>query len=118
MEDCLFCKIVEKEISSEEILENDSFLAIRDIHPKAPVHILVLPKRHIVSAWHLGETDAKLAGGLILFANNVAQKLGIAKGYKLVFNVGRDGGQVIDHLHLHVLGGWKNDHERDFGAKP
>ena len=99
-------------------MENDLFLAICDIHPKAPVHVLVLPKKHIVSAWHLKEPDTKLAGELILFANSVAQKLGIAKGYKLVFNVGRDGGQVIDHLHLHVLGGRKNDHDRDFGAKP
>ena len=80
LDDCLFCKIVKKEIPSEEILENDSFLAIHDIHPKAPVHILVLTKKHIVSAWHLQESDTKLAGELILFANGVAQKLGIAKG--------------------------------------
>jgi len=117
-EDCLFCKIVKKEIPAKEILENDSFLAIHDIHPKAPVHILVLPKKHIVSAWHLKEDDTELAGELILFANSAAQKVGIAKGYKLVFNVGRDGGQIIDHLHLHVLGGWKNDHDRDFEQKP
>jgi histidine triad (HIT) family protein len=115
---CLFCKIIKKEIPAEIILEDDLFLAIKDIHPKAPIHILVLPKKHIVSAWHLKKADALLAGKLILFANSVAQKSGIAKGYKLVFNVGRDGGQLIDHLHLHVLGGWKNDHDRDFGQKP
>lgn len=115
---CIFCKIIKKEISSEIILENDLFLSINDIHPKAPKHILALPKKHIVSARHLEKDDAEFAGNLILFANKSAEKIGIAKGYKLVFNVGKDGGQLVDHLHLHILGGWESDHDRDFGPKP
>ena len=111
--ECIFCKIIKKEIPADVIAENDNFLAVKDINPKAPVHNLVIPKDHIPSVNHLEEKEAKMIGEMILFSKEVADKSGIAKGYKLVFNVGRDGGQLIDHIHLHVLGGWKDAQERD-----
>ena len=107
MADCLFCKIWGGEIPSDIVFENKDIMAFKDIHPKAPVHILVIPKMHIQSIAHLEADHHDIAAKLIFVAKEVAAKLGL-KGYKLVFNVGREGGQVIDHLHLHILGGWNN----------
>ena len=105
--DCIFCKIVIKEAQSEIVAEDDSFVAFNDIRPKAPVHLLVVPKIHIASVSELKREHRELMGDMILFAQKVAEKLGVAQsGYKLIFNVGRGGGQVIDHIHLHILGGW------------
>lgn len=106
MDDCVFCNIVNKTLESELLFENDKLIAIRDILPKAPVHILIIPKKHVLSLNHLEASDAGLAGEMLLVAKQVAEKFGVAEtGYKLMFNVGRDGGQVIPHLHLHLLGG-------------
>ena len=99
--DCLFCKIANKEQDTEIVYEDDNFVAFNDIHPKSPVHILVVPKRHIESVMALEDSDKELMGELILTAKNIAKEL---KGYKLLINVGRQGGQIIDHLHLHLLG--------------
>jgi len=107
MNDCIFCKIIANEIPSEVILENDHIKVISDIHPKAPVHALILPKwkKHISSVQDIAAGDKEVLIQMILAAQKVAA-LKKLKGYKLVFNVGREGGQIIDHLHLHMLGGW------------
>ena len=103
--DCLFCKIVRKEIPKEFLHEDGTALAFYDIHPKAPVHILVIPREHIESVAHLKEEHGDTVVKIFFAAKKIAQEQGLA-GYKLVFNVGREGGQIIDHLHLHILGGW------------
>ncbi|MBI2451349.1 MAG: histidine triad nucleotide-binding protein [Parcubacteria group bacterium] len=104
---CIFCKIGRKELSADILFENDAYVVFKDIQPKAPVHLLVATKNHISSIMEIQEKDKELIGGLILLAKKIAQDQGIAaSGFKLVFNVGRGGGQVIDHLHLHLLGGW------------
>jgi len=107
--DCLFCKIVHREIPSEFIYEDDCFVAFRDIKPHAPVHILIVPKQHIRSINDLEEKDNELVGKMFLVAKKMAKAEGINEsGYKLLFNVEKGGGQVIFHLHLHLLGGWKS----------
>ena len=111
MTDCLFCKIVNKEIPKEFLHEDDRTLAFYDIHPKAPTHILVIPREHIESIGHLTEEQSDILAAIFFAAKKIARERGL-KGYKLVFNVGREGGQVIDHLHLHVLGGWPADSDR------
>ncbi len=103
--DCVFCKIAKKEIPADLVLENGKLMAFKDIRPSAPVHYLVVPKEHIQSIAHLAGNHKEILADLIYATKDLAAKLGL-KGYKLVFNVGREGGQVIDHLHLHLLGGW------------
>ena len=106
MNDCVFCNIVKREIQSEILHETDNLIVIRDIMPKAPVHLLVITKEHIPSVTDLKPDHRDLLGELILEAKQIAQQQNIAQsGYKLSFNVGRDGGQVIPHLHLHIMGG-------------
>lgn len=102
MADCLFCKIANKEIQKEFIAENGELVAFDDIHPKAPAHVLILPKTHVLS---LKEADERLSAKLIALAKKIAEEKGL-EGYKLIFNVGPKGGQVIGHLHLHLVGGW------------
>ena len=106
--ECLFCKIVNKEIPADFIYEDELVAAFSDIRPSAPVHYLIVPREHIQSIIHLQENHQEIISKLIFSAKNIAEKFGL-KGYKLVFNVGREGGQIIDHLHLHLLGGWKNE---------
>jgi histidine triad (HIT) family protein len=89
---------------SDIVYENDNIVAFKDIHPKAPFHILIVPKKHIESVIKLEDIDKELIGELILTAKKIAKDCNL-KGYKLVINVGREGGQIIDHLHLHLLGG-------------
>ncbi len=109
--DCLFCNIASGAIPSETVFEDESVRVIKDIHPKAPVHLLVLPKVHVESIAHLGDDHADMIARLIYAAKRVAREQGL-RGYKLVFNVGREAGQVIDHLHLHILGGWVGSEDR------
>lgn len=106
--ECLFCKIIKKQIPSEILYEDERIIAFKDINPKAPVHFLIVPKKHIPSVNHVEIQDKTLMGELILAAQKIAKerKLG---GYKLMINVGRDGGQIIDHLHLHLLSGNPTD---------
>ena len=107
---CIFCQIINREAPAKIVYEDEKIIAFKDIHPVAPVHILVVPKRHIDSVEDLKEEDRELAGRLILVAKKVARQFSINKsGYKLVFNVGRGGGQIIDHIHLHLIGGWKKN---------
>lgn len=103
---CIFCKIANKEISTEFLCEDDLVVAFRDIHPIAPVHILVIPKKHIESVADIAEADEQLMGRLILVAKKVAEDLKISQeGYKLLFRVGKHGGQEVEHIHLHLIGG-------------
>lgn len=115
--DCIFCKIARDEVPAEKIVaEDERVMAFNDIHPKAPVHILVIPKEHIQSIAHLENNHSDVLAKLIYTAKKIAEDRGL-KGYKLVFNVGREGGQVIDHLHLHLIGGWEKpeDWKKGFG---
>ena len=109
-EECIFCRIVAGGLPCDIVYQDEDFLAFRDIMPKAPTHILVIPKAHIISAAELGEGQEDLAGRLITIANKLAEKEGIArKGYRLAINCGPEGGQVVPHLHLHLLGGRQMD---------
>ncbi len=102
--DCLFCKIANKKTPAEIVYENDKVVAFKDIHPRAPIHLLIVPKKHITSVDHLELQDKELVGELILAAQKIAKEKKL-NGYKLIINVGRPAGQVIDHLHLHLLAG-------------
>ena len=106
MADCLFCKIAAGDIPSNKLFEDDQLLAFYDIDPQAPVHFLVIPKKHIDSAAVLTEDDATLLGHIYAVIAQLAAQLGIAEnGYRVVTNVGADGGQSVKHLHFHVLAG-------------
>ncbi len=103
---CLFCQIGAKSLPANIIFENDQVLAFKDIHPKAPVHILFIPKKHITSLADLPSEDGPLMGQLFLSVKQVAQELGIAQqGYRTIINTRTHGGQEVDHLHIHLLGG-------------
>jgi histidine triad (HIT) family protein len=104
--ECLFCKIVARQSPAEIEYEDDEVLAFPDLYPKAPVHLLIVPKRHIESVMALEETDAPLVGRLILAARRIGEAKGLAdRGYRLTFHCGPEGGQIIYHLHLHFLAG-------------
>ncbi len=104
MPNCLFCQIINKQTPAEIVYEDEEFMAFKDIRPKAPVHLLLVPKKHIDSVEHLEQEDQELMGGLILLAQKIAKEKNLT-GYKLLINVGRDGGQIIDHIHMHLLAG-------------
>jgi len=113
---CLFCKIVNKEIPANIILENDDFLAFHDINPKAPIHILAIPKKHIES---FNELDGELMSKMTSFIQEVAKEVNINKnGYRVITNIGDDGGQEVKHLHFHILGGAKLKWEHFSDADP
>jgi len=104
--DCVFCKIANKEIPSDIVSEDENFVVFKDINPKAPVHLLIIPKMHIGPVSALNETDKKAAGDIIFKAKETAEKMGISEnGYRLIFNIGKDAGMEVDHLHLHLLAG-------------
>lgn len=104
MTDCLFCKMVAGDIKPDVVFENDAILAFRDINPQAPVHILVIPKRHITTLNDLD--DAQLGGQILQVAVALAKQKGLAEdGYRTMFNCNKNGGQAVYHLHLHLLGG-------------
>jgi histidine triad (HIT) family protein len=106
MSDCLFCKIRDGKIPSKEVFSNAHVYAFEDIHPGAPVHVLIIPKKHIAKASDLSVDDKALMGELTLAANEVARIKGVSEsGYRLVMNVGEGAGQTVFHLHMHVIGG-------------
>lgn len=106
--DCIFCKIVEGAIPSKKVFENDDVIAFHDIQPAAPVHILIIPKKHIATMNDVSDADDALMAALFAAARQIAKDLGIAEsGYRLVNNVNADGGQIVYHLHIHLLGGKK-----------
>jgi histidine triad (HIT) family protein len=102
---CLFCKIVEGSIPSTAVYQDELCYAFADIHPHAPVHVLVVPRRHIATLADAQEGDKHLLGHLLWVAAEIARAKGLDKGYRVVVNSGDHGGQTVDHLHLHVLGG-------------
>lgn len=102
MDDCIFCKILNKEIPTEFIYEDDFCVIFKDINPKAATHLLIVSKKHIDSIAVLEESDSQIVGKMILAAKKIAKKLNL-KGYKLLFNVGKDGGQEVFHIHLHLM---------------
>lgn len=107
-ENCLFCKIIRKEIPSTVIYEDDEILAFKDIHPVAPVHILVITKKHIASLNELSESDEAVIGKAYTVINKIAKQEGIDKtGFRVIVNCGEDGGQEVKHLHFHLIGGKK-----------
>lgn len=105
MSETIFSKIIRKEIPADIVYEDDLTIAFRDIAPQAPVHILVIPKKPLPQLAAAESEDHALMGHLLLTAKRVAQQLGLDNGYRLVINNGADGGQTVDHLHLHILGG-------------
>ena len=104
--DCIFCKIAKKEIKAEIVYEDGDIIAFKDLHPIVPIHILIIPKKHIASVADLEDDDQKLMDALVMVAKRIAEQCGIAgDGYKLLFRVGKFGGQEIQHIHMHLLGG-------------
>jgi len=107
-EDCIFCKIIKGEIKSEEVYRDEKVVAIRDINPAAPIHLLLLPVAHFSTPSDLTEQMEPVAGHLLTVAAKVAKREGVSEsGYRLVVNVGPDGGQVVGHFHMHLMGGHK-----------
>ena len=105
MADCIFCRIVNKEIDSRIVLENDDLVAFQDLNPHAPTHILIVPRKHIPGLSECTGEDVQLLGKIQLAAKELALKFQLAKGFRLVVNNGRDAGQAVGHLHYHLLGG-------------
>jgi histidine triad (HIT) family protein len=103
--DCLFCKIIAGQIPSKPVYQDNRIYAFADIRPQAPTHLLVLPRKHIRSLAHVDGDDESLLGHLLAVSAQIARKAGLENGYRVVINTGDDGGQTVDHLHLHVLGG-------------
>ena len=105
--DCLFCQIANGQTPTEILYQTDTLVVFKDINPHAPVHLLFVPKRHIRSINDLTDADQEILSELVMVAKETAQKHGVANsGYKLLYNVEKGGGQVIFHLHLHLMGGW------------
>lgn len=104
--DCLFCKIADNELPSAKVYETESVLGFKDVNPQAPVHILLIPKRHLAGIHEITQRDAGLLASLFTAANELACQFNIqSDGYRLTINCGKEGGQTVDHLHLHLLGG-------------
>jgi histidine triad (HIT) family protein len=104
-EKTIFARIIDREIPADIVFEDDQCLAFHDVNPQAPTHVLVIPKREIPSLADLEESDRDLMGHLLLVTRQLAQELGLENGYRTVINCGSDGGQTVDHLHIHLLGG-------------
>lgn len=108
MEDCIFCKIINKEVPSTIVYEDEDVIAFKDIRPVTPVHILVIPKKHISSLVELKKEDEAVIGKIYSVINKIAKQEGILnKGFRVIVNCGEDGGQVVKHIHFHLLGGKK-----------
>lgn len=108
MENCLFCRILNRELKAEFVYEDDDLACITDIHPQAPTHLLILPKKHIPTVMDITEDDEKLIGKMVLKAGKIAEQFNInSSGFRLVFNCNKDAGQTVFHIHLHLVGGRK-----------
>lgn len=106
MENCIFCKIIKGEIPSKKVYEDDKVIAFHDINPEAPVHVLVIPKEHIQSANAINEENASIVAHIFVVINKIVKELGIDEsGYRVLTNIGKDGGQTVPHMHFHILGG-------------
>jgi len=108
MKDCIFCKIINGEVPATKVYEDDEILAFEDIDPAAPIHVLIIPKKHIETLVDLEQEDSNLMGNLLISVKKVAEKLGVSKnGFRLIANCGQDGGQEVMHIHFHLLAGIK-----------
>ncbi len=105
--DCIFCKIANKEIPSKKVYEDGQIVAFNDLDPQAPVHVLIIPKKHIQSADQITDDDKEVIGKIFVVASKIAKELGLENGYRIVNNCGEDGGQTVSHLHFHLMGGRK-----------
>lgn len=106
--DCLFCKIAHKQTDTEILHETDALVVFKDINPHAPIHLLIVPKKHIRSVNDLGADDHDVVSKLVFCARDMAKQMGINEsGYRVFFNVEKGGGQMIFHIHLHMIGGWR-----------
>lgn len=116
-DDCVFCKIVKGELPSTKVYEDDQVIAFKDINPKAPVHIIITPKKHINCVFETTENDQMLLGHIQLTASKLAEELKIFQAFKLTTNNGEGAGQTVPHLHYHLIGGWnsKNDVVSELG---
>ena len=104
--DCIFCKIVAGEIPSDTVYQDEEVIAFRDINPVAPTHLLIIPKKHIPSLAHLPDAETPLIGHMVKIANQLAREEGISgSGYRLAISCGKQGGQLVPHLHMHLVGG-------------
>lgn len=104
MSDCIFCKMIDGEIPCKKVYEDDQVLAFWDIAPKAPVHVLVIPKVHVASLYHLDDTNSQYVHAMIEKAPEIAKSLGLKEGFRLIANTGEACGQTVHHLHFHILG--------------
>lgn len=104
MNDCIFCKIANKEIDSELIYEDDLVVAFEDLNPQAPIHLLIIPKEHIASAADIDEDNSHIIGRIFEVISQLGRELELEDGYRIVNNCGEDGGQTVDHIHFHMLG--------------
>ena len=106
MEDCIFCKIINGQVPAEKVYEDDEILAFKDIQPAAPIHVLIIPKKHIATLMDIEEDDGNLMGKIIQTSKKIAKQLGIEeKGFRLIANCGPDSGQEVMHIHFHLLAG-------------
>jgi histidine triad (HIT) family protein len=105
MSDCIFCRIIKGEIPSAKVYEDDEILAFKDIHPHAPVHFLIIPKKHLASLADAAPEDVPVLGRMLELAPRLARELGAGEGFRSIINTGRHGGQEVYHLHIHILGG-------------
>lgn len=106
MEDCIFCKIIKGEVLSEKVYEDDEILAFKDIQPAAPIHVLVIPKKHITNLMEIQKEDSELMGRIVAAMQTIAKQLGVdEKGFRIISNCGPDSGQEVMHLHFHLLAG-------------
>lgn len=106
MENCIFCKIVKDEIPSQKVYEDEKVLAFKDINPEAPIHVIIIPKKHIANLNELTEENSDIISHIFMKVKDIAQKLNLADaGYRVVTNCGADGGQTVGHIHFHLLGG-------------
>ena len=105
MQDCLFCRIARGEIPAAKVYEDDEVLAFKDIQPQRPVHVLLIPKKHITSLAHVTEDDAPVLGKMLALANRIAVDQGSTDGFRSIINTGRVGGQEVMHVHMHIVGG-------------
>lgn len=103
--DCIFCEIIKGNIPSDKVYEDEYVTAFKDLNPQAPVHILIVPKKHIACANDLAADDCELVGHVFLAAKEIAKRLGLQNGYRIINNCGKDAGQTVLHLHFHMLGG-------------
>jgi histidine triad (HIT) family protein len=112
MEDCIFCKIISRELPSKIEYEDDDIIVFQNIKPVAPVHVLIVPKKHIINLSEVDESDSALLGKTLLIAKDMAKKLGILKGFRVAVANGKSAEQSVFHIHFHLTGGWEEMHDR------